>query len=185
MRRILLITLPIVLAVAAFWGANSLLQGPRYALYQIGGALKDGDAGVFLAYVDVPRIIASQGQAQAKPAENDQANLEDNLRRAVQGVLDVLVTSNPQAFNEQFALAMRQLRTEDLPSPWVIAWAANIQQSGDRALVVLADPNSGDRVRLGMLRQEGTWRVVHVDHRDVRMLLEKYGPGGGTGGVGQ
>jgi len=171
MRRIMTITLPIVLAVAAFWGTYGLLQSPRYALYQIGKALKDGDSAIFLAYVDVPRIIANQRPAAADARANE---AEENLRRAIQGVMDVVVGANPQAFHAQMAQIMSQLETDRLPSPFLIAYAASIQQNGDRALVVLSDPQSGDRLRLGMLRQNDQWRVVHVDQRDVRDLLRKY-----------
>jgi hypothetical protein len=38
------------------------------------------------------------------------------------------------------------------------------------------DPNSADRLRMGMQRhkQKGHWRIVEISAVDVKKLLEKY-----------
>lgn len=177
MKRFLLLALPIALAVAAFWGTFTLLNSPRYTLYQVTESLRDGDLATFLAYVDLPRILAEQAPAAIGKTADDKAQNQNNLRQALQGVLSSVVASNPQLVQGQFKQAMANLDAEQLPSPFIVAYAATVRQSGERALVVFADPERGDRVRMGMVRKDGVWRIMHVDKRDVQRLWVKYGSG--------
>ncbi len=177
MKRFFTIVLPLALAAAAFWGTYTLLHSPRYALYQVASSLRDGDAATFLAYVDLPRIMAEQTNLTMGKTAGDQAINQNNLRNALQGVLSTVVASNPRLVQEQFKQIMKSLDADQLPSPFVVAYAATVNQNGDRALVVFADPERGDRLRMGMMRQADVWRIVHVDKRDVQRLWAKYGTG--------
>lgn len=177
MKRFMLLVLPLALAVGAFWGTFTVLKSPRYALYQVASSLRDGDASTFLAYVDLPRIMAEQTNLTKGKTVNDQAVNQDNLRQALQGVLSTVVASNPQLVQDQFKQIMEGLDADQLPSPFVVAYVATVRQNGDRALVVFADQERGDRLRMGMMRQNDVWRIVHVDNRDVRRLWAKYGTG--------
>jgi hypothetical protein len=65
---------------------------------------------------------------------------------------------------------------ENIPSSWTILAAAKVTMNGEKALVEMHDPNSADRLRMGMQRhkQKGHWRIVEISAVDVKKLLEKY-----------
>ena len=173
MRRLLLILLLVALGGAGFGGTYVLLHSPHWSLYQIGKAIHNHDPGLFLAYVDVPRILDSQKDdiiALVMPNQ-EQGGQRDMVRQ----ILGAFMAPIIDQVRERVSRVVADRTRENLPSSLTLAAAANVTTNGDHALVVLSDPRGGDRLRLGMHRaKDGYWRVVQINAQDLRQLAGKH-----------
>lgn len=175
MRRWWVALLLLAVGGLAFWAAWGLLDGPRYALYQIGKAIHDRQPRLFLAYVDVERIARGQ-KDELLTAFTGQRSPEEQSR--IGQVVEALMGPITQELRRQVAARVADPDRENLPSSFSLVLAANVTQKDDVALVVLSEPSSGHRLRLGMARHPdaGHWQVVEINSQDLRRLLADFLP---------
>lgn len=173
MRRLLLILLLVALGGAGFGATYVFLRSPHWSLYQIGKAVHQHDPRLFLAYVDVPQILSSQKDdilALVMPNQ-DQSGQRDVVRQLLGAFMGPII----EQVRERVSRVIADPQRENLPSSWTLALAANVTTNGDYALVVLSDPRTSDRLRLGMQRaKDGYWRVVQINAQDLRQLAGKH-----------
>lgn len=173
-RRVWLWILLIVLASGAFWGTLHIMNSPRWALYQIGKAINEHDPRLFLAYVDVDTIVRGQQGAIVELVVPRDKNDQDT-RNMVRGLVDAFIKPLSDQVKIKIIKAIEDTERNDLPTSWTLAVAAQVVANEDYALVVLSDPESGRRLRLGMQRKnDGHWRVVNLDSRDLKLLVKEY-----------
>lgn len=172
MRRAAWIVLLLV-ACAAFGATWWALNSPQYALYKIGSAISDHQPRLFLAYVDIQRIVAGQQDELVGRFMKDSS---EDQRRSVGNLVTAFIGPITQQIKDQVARAVADPERQNIPSGWALVAAANVTRNGDVALVVLSDPQQGRRLRLGMERHpdDGHWQVVEVNSKDLARLLEKY-----------
>lgn len=172
MRRLLMWMVLAFLASAAFWATYNFLESPRYSLYQIGKAIYDREPRLFLAYVDVDGIIRGQKDDLVDAfMPREQGN--QDTRAAVKGLLGAMMQPLGEQARARVAQVVADPTRDNIPHSWTLMLAASIMRNGDYALVTLNNPVDGERLRLGMRRLEGTWKVVEVDPRDLRRLILK------------
>ena len=174
MKRLAPVALFVVLAAGGFWGAWYFLHSPYYSLYQIGKAIHEHKPRLFLAYVDLDRMIKDQKDdflAQLLPEQQDAES-----KQTVHKIISAFLPHIQSLARDRVAGIIADKDRQNLPTSWALLPAASVTTNNDSALVVLSDPESGKRARLGMERypEDGHWRVVQVDPRDLRKLLEDY-----------
>ncbi|MBI5521835.1 MAG: DUF2939 domain-containing protein [Desulfarculus sp.] len=173
MRRLLLILLLVALGGAGFGATYVFLRSPHWALYQIGKSIHQHDARLFLAYVDVSQILSSQKDdilALVLPNQ-DQGGQRDVVRQLLGAFMGPII----EQVRERVSRVIADPQRENLPSSWTLVLAANVTTNRDVALVVLSDPRTSDRLRLGMQRaKDGYWRVVQINAQDLRQLASKH-----------
>ena len=174
MRRWWLWVLLAFLASGTFYATHHFLNGPHWALYQIGKAIHDREPRLFLAHVDIERIL--QGQKEAivdMVAPKDKG--DDSTRNLVRGLVGAFMAPLSDQVAGQVVKAINDPKRENLPSSWTLVFAANVTRNGNYALVVLADPQKGQRLRMGMeKKKDGPWRIVAMDSNDLKRLAGKY-----------
>ncbi|MCB2187222.1 MAG: DUF2939 domain-containing protein [Deltaproteobacteria bacterium] len=177
MRRVVYwFVIPLCLAGVAFWLTYSLLHSPRWSLYQIGKAVHDRDSRLFLAYVDIEQILRGQDEEITKLILRDRA-AEDETRRTVKNLLNLFLGAIADQVRDRVAAWVDDPQRDNIPSSWTLVMGAEVDQKGDHALVVLTEPQSGDRLRVGMTRMpEGHWLITQVDAEDAKRLIRKYAP---------
>jgi hypothetical protein len=170
-----LIILFVALCAAAFGGSWAFFKSPYYSLYQIGKAVHDRNASLFLAYVDVEQVIASQ-ENNLVDQFVPKGRLSDETKEAIGGLLTAFRAPIVDIARDRIIRAVADPDRENIPSSWTILAAAKVTMNGEKALVEMHDPNSADRLRMGMQRhkQKGHWRIVEISAVDVKKLLEKY-----------
>ncbi|KIX11929.1 DUF2939 domain-containing protein [Dethiosulfatarculus sandiegensis] len=175
MRRTWLVILFVALCAAAFGGSWVFIKSPYYSLYQIGKAVHDRNAGLFLAYVDVEKVIVSQ-ENNLVDQFVPKGRLSDETKEAIGGLLTAFRAPIVDIAKDRIIRAVADPDRENIPSSWTILAAASVTMNGEVALVEMNDPNSPDRLRMGMRRheQKGYWQVVEVSAEDIKKLLEKY-----------
>ncbi len=177
-RNIILIVLVVLLAFGAglFW---RWVQGtPYYALYQIGAGLKNRDLNTFLTYVDVESILSQQASGSL-PSLLSSLNASGSLGK-IAGPLDgIKIQLTPEINKGLSNLVIQQLRdylenpkNPTLPSSFLLISRAHFKVKQDYALVTLAYKK--DQLRMGMRKQEGTWRVVELNPEDTQRLIKTY-----------
>ena len=169
----ILVTLAILVG-AAFWGTWTLLNSPHWALYQIGKAIHQHEPRLFLAYVDIDRILSSQKQAIIDELIPDRSKAEG--RKWASSLLAAFMGPVSDMVKDRVARLVADPKRENLPSSWALVVAAKVDRNGDYAMVVLADPEKKRRLRLGMRRDpsERLWKVVELDAGDLKSLLKEY-----------
>lgn len=174
MRRWWLWVILAFLASGAFYATHNFLNGPRWALYQIGKAIHDREPRLFLAHVDLPRVLHSQEDAIVDMvAPKDRR--DDNTRNLVRGLVGAFMAPLSDQVAAQVVKVINDPERENLPSSWTLVFAANVTRNGDYALVVFADPSKGQRLRMGMQkRKHGPWQIVDVNSNDLKRLAGKY-----------
>ncbi len=172
MRRWWPVLVLLVLVAAGFGTTWWFLKSPQYALYQIGKAIHDREPRLFLAYVDLERVMDSQKEELVRLILPHQ-NQED--RQAVSRVLGAVMGALQGQIRQRVARMVADPERNNIPSSWTLVAAAHVTRNGDYALVVLSDPQKGRRLRLGMHRdpEAGHWRVVEIDPRDLRRLVRE------------
>lgn len=173
MRRAWLWILLIVAAGLAFWGTQHLLASPRWALYQIGRAINNHDPRLFLAYVDVDSIVRGQKDTIVELVVPRERN-DERTRNLVKGLVGAFMGPLSDQLTVRIIKAVQDPQRDNLPSSFTLAVAASVLVNGDYALVVLSDPESRRRLRLGMKRASGHWRVVDLNSADLKRLAEEY-----------
>jgi DUF2939 family protein len=173
-RRVWLWILLIVLAGGAFWGTLHILDSPRWALYQIGTAINDHNPRLFLAYVDVDTIVRGQKDTIVELVVPRDKN-DQKTRNMVRGLVGAFMEPLSDQVKIKIIKAIEDTERNDLPTSWTLAVAAQVVTNQDYALVVLSDPESKRRLRLGMQRKnDGPWRVVNLNSRDLKLLVKEY-----------
>ena len=173
MKRGLALIILACVAGLGFWATWGFLHGPRWALYQIGKSIYEHQPRLFLAYVDIERIARGQKDELVRIFLPERSPEEQKQVGRILGALMGPVTS---LLKDKAARIIADPERDNLPSSWTLMAAARITRKDDYALVVLADPDSGRRLRLGMQRhpRQGHWQVVEVNPQDLRALLAEY-----------
>ena len=152
MRRGWGILIIAALAVAAFWGTWAFLRSPHYAIYQIGKAIYQRDAQLFLAYVDVDHILLNQSGDVAALLVPELK--EQNQKTMIKQMVGVIMGALKNQIKDRVAKAVADPKRENLPSSWTLLAGANITSKDHFALVVLSEPEKGRRLRMGMRRDQ-------------------------------
>jgi hypothetical protein len=173
MRRAWVWILLVFLAAGCFTAAWTFLRSPYWSLYQIGKAIHDHEPRLFLAYVDLDQIIQSQKDDFVDVFMPERSQEQ---RANVNRILGALMGAVSPLIKDQVVRMVADRERENLPTAWALPAAAAVTTNGDAALVVLSDPKEGRRLRMGMRRdpEEGHWRVVEIDPRDIKDLLGRY-----------
>ncbi len=173
MKRAWVLIVLVALAGIGFWATWGFLRGPHYALYQIGKSIHTHEPRLFMAYVDIERITRNQKDELVRVFLPDRSKQEqDNIGRIVEAFMGTITVQ----LRDKAAAIISDTNRENLPTSWALVAAANINRRDDYALVVLSDPQSGRRLRMGMQRhpQEGHWQVVELNSQDLKILLGQY-----------
>ncbi|MCF8041546.1 MAG: DUF2939 domain-containing protein [Desulfarculaceae bacterium] len=174
MRRWWLWVILAFLASGTFYATHNFLNGPRWALYQIGKAIHDREPRVFLAHVDIERILGGQKDTIVDMVA-PKGQRDDDTRNLVRGLVGAFMAPLSDQLAGQAVKAINDPERENLPSSWTLVFAANVTRNGNYALVVLADPSKGQRLRMGMeKRKNRPWQIVDIDSNDLKRLAKKY-----------
>lgn len=173
MRRLLALLVLLALAAGGFAATSWFLKGPRWALYQVGKAIHERNPALFVAYVDVGRILSGQKDDIVDLLLPDQNRAEQ--RDLLRGIITAFMGTLTEQVNQQVIRVISDPQRDNLPSSWTLAVAAKVDTNDDSALVTLADPQAGRSLRLGMRRvEDGRWRVVEVNSQDLRALINEH-----------
>lgn len=173
MKRAWVLIVLLLLAGIGFWATWGFLKGPHYALYQIGKSIHTHQPRLFLAYVDVERIARSQKGELVRMFMPDRSKEEhENVTRIVEAFMGPISAQ----LREKIAGVIADPNRDNIPTSWTLVAAAEVNRKEDFALVVLSDPRSGRRLRMGMQRhpKEGHWQVVELNSQDLKILLNEY-----------
>jgi hypothetical protein len=173
MKRAWLLIVLVALAGTGFWATWGFLRGPHYALYQIGKSIHTHQPRLFLAYVDVERIAKGQKEELIRVFMPDRSKDEhEKVGRIVEAFMGPIAAQ----LKEKAATMVADKNRDNIPTSWTLVAAANVNRKEDFALVVLSDPQSGRRLRMGMQRHstEGHWQVVELNSQDLKILLTEY-----------
>jgi len=173
MKRTWFLIVLVLLAGVGFWATWSFMRGPHYALYQIGKSIHDREPRLFMAYVDVERITRGQKEELVRVFLSDRSKEEqDNVGRIVEAFMGPITAQ----LRDKAARIIADPNRDNLPTSWALVAGANVNRKDDYALVVLSDPQSGRRMRMGMQRhpKEGHWQVVELNAQDLKILLTEY-----------
>jgi hypothetical protein len=174
MRRWWLWILLAFLATGAFYLTHSFLDGPRWALYQIGKAIHDREPRLFLAHVDIESILQGQKETIVDLVA-PKGKKDDDTRNLVRGLVGAFMAPLSDQLAAQVVKAINDPNRQNLPSSWTLVFASNVTRNGNYALVVFSEPEKGRRLRLGMEKvQNGPWRVVDIDPNDLKRLAKDY-----------
>ena len=177
-RNIILIALIILIAFGAGLGWRWVQGTPYYALYQIGAGLKNRDLNTFLTYVDVESIL-SQQVSGSLPSLLSSLNASGSLGKIAGPLGGIKVQLTPEINKGLSNVVIQQLRdylenpkNPTLPSSFLLISRAHFKVKQDYALVTLTYKK--DQLRMGMRKQEGTWRVVELSPEDTQRLIKTY-----------
>jgi hypothetical protein len=176
-RTIIIAVIIIGLAFTAGLGWRWVQGTPYYALYQIGKGLKNRDLNTVLAYVDlesvlnqqvsgpVSRLLSSMASSSLGKITGPGAEIKIQLSPGLtKGLSNIVV--------EQFKAYLENPRNPTLPSSFVLLGLADFKIKEDAALVTLQ--HEKERLRMGMRKQEGFWRVVELNQEDMERLIKTY-----------
>ena len=173
MRRLLPWLLLACLAAGGFLATQYLLKSPYWSLYQIGKAIHQRASRLFLAYVDLGKIIGGQKEAIVEmifPAQEKQ-----DQRDVVRQILTAFMAPITEQVRDRVARVVEDPERNNLPSSWAVLAAASVTSQGDSAQVALKDPTQDRQLRLVMKRDgDGFWRVVEINPQDLKPLVEQY-----------
>ncbi len=173
MRRVWIMLILAALAAGGFAGTHWFLQSPRWTLYQIGKAIHERNAPLFIAYVDVGRILGGQKDDIVDLILPDRERTEQ--RDFLKGLITAFMGTLTDQVNQQIIRVINDPQRDNLPSSWTLALMAQVSVNGDNALALLADPREGRRLRLGLRRdEERRWRVVEINPQDLKVLAQAY-----------
>lgn len=173
MKRTWFLIVLVLLAGVGFWATWHFMRGPHYALYQIGKSIHNHEPRLFLAYVDIDRIARGQKEELVRVFLPDRSKDEqDTVGRIVEAFMGPITAQ----LKDKAARMISDPNRENLPTSWALVAAANVTRKDDYALVVLSDPQSGRRMRMGMQRhpKEGHWQVVELNSQDLKVLIDEY-----------
>ncbi|BEQ14907.1 DUF2939 domain-containing protein [Desulfoferula mesophila] len=174
MRRWWLWILLAFLATGAFYLTHSFLDGPRWALYQIGKAIHDREPHLFLAHVDIENILQGQKETIVDLVA-PKGQKDDDTRNLVRGLVGAFMAPLSDQMAAQVVKAINDPNRKNLPSSWTLVFASSVTRNGNYALVVFSEPEKGRRLRLGMEKvQNGPWRVVDIDPNDLKRLAKDF-----------
>lgn len=174
MRRWLFYGVFIVLLTLSFGAVSYILNSPYRALYEIGKAIHERDGQLFLAYVDVPRILHNQRDdivAILLPESG-----QDEKRAALSQVMGVLVGAMGQQISQQVARIVEDPQRDNIPSSWMLVLASTVTRDGFQAHVLLEESGEqGRKLRFTMTSDaDEVWRITSFNTEDLRRLAEEY-----------
>ncbi len=175
----------LVAAVAAGYAYWRWLNSPRYALQQMVVALKTRNLDRLLFYLDLPSIAthlsreAAEDLAQVLPGSPE----PDAVERFGRRVLEKLARAIPAKAVEALTPILKsgvEKYLQNLSTAQILGLAAavstaRIEQRGERATVIFADPKSGERFRFEMVRDptDGVWRIAALRYEDLKRFLKQ------------
>ena len=175
MRRAFYVILIIALAGAGFGGTWWALRSPQFALYQIGKSIHHHDAPLFLAYVDIDRILRTQKDELVSlvlPKEKVK-----NANRVVSNILAALLPQVSQMVKDRVVQIISNPERDNLPNSYVLVLAAQVSTENGTAEVLLQDTQHPEE-KLRFLMQphplDGHWQVVHLNPEDLKNLFNKH-----------
>lgn len=173
MRRLLPWLLLACLAVGGFLATQYFLKSPYWSLYQIGKSIHERDSKLFLAYVDLGKVISSQKDAIVEMIFPAQDKREQ--RDVVRQILTAFMAPITEQVRDRVVRVVEDKERDNLPSAWTLLAVASVTTGGDSAQVTLKDPTRDRQLRLTMKREgEGYWRVVEINPQDLKPLVEQY-----------
>ncbi|MFZ5585071.1 MAG: DUF2939 domain-containing protein [Thermodesulfobacteriota bacterium] len=173
MRRLLPWLFLVCLAAGGFLATQYFLKSPYWSLYQIGKAIHERDSRLFLAYVDLDKIIGGQKDAIVEMIFPAQDKREQ--RDVVRQVLTAFMAPITEQVRDRVARVVEDPERDNLPSSWTLLAVATVASDGDSAQVVLKDPTRDRQLRLVMKREaDGFWRVVEINPQDLKPLVEQH-----------
>ncbi|KMY66090.1 hypothetical protein AAU61_19270 [Desulfocarbo indianensis] len=173
MKRAVALLVLLALAGVGFWATWNFLRGPHWALYQIGKAIHERNPRLFIAYVDVGRIARGQKEELVKVFLSDRPQEEQaQVGRIVEAFMGPITAQ----LTDKAVRMVADPNRENLPTSWALVAASQVTRREDFALILLSDPQSGRRLRMGMQRhpQDGHWQVVELNTQDLKILLSEY-----------
>jgi hypothetical protein len=172
-RRLLPWLFLVCLAAGGFLATQHFLKSPYWSLYQIGKAIHERDSRLFLAYVDLGKIIGGQKDAIVEMIFPAQDKREQ--RDVVRQVLTAFMAPITEQVRDRVARVVEDPARDNLPSAWTLLAVATVASDGDSAQVVLKDPTRDRQLRLVMKREaDGFWRVVEINPQDLKPLVEQH-----------
>ena len=170
-----------VIIIGLAFGAGLLwrwVQGtPYYALYQIGAGLKNRDLNTFLIYVDVDSILNKQLSETISKLLSSLTS--ENVDKITGPLGEIKIKITPEGNKDLSHLAVRQLQeyldnknNPTLTSSFALLVLAKFTVKKDYALVILKKDQ--DRLRMGMKKQEGLWRVTELNPEDTQKIIRTY-----------
>lgn len=172
MRRSSLLIFLLVLALAGFGGTYWFLKSPYYSLYQIGKAIHDHDAPLFLAYVDINEIVRSQKGDFVEIFVPQKVAKDAN--EVVNTLLTAMMPQVTKIVQAKVVQVIRDPQRNNLPSSYVLLLGAEVQQQDPMAEVLLQDPQKPDKKLRFSMRphpEQGHWQVVHINPQDLKSLM--------------
>ena len=174
-RKVFIIILVVILAFGAGLGWRWVQGTPYYALYQIGAGLKNRDLNTFLTYVDVESILSQQVSGSLSSLLSS-LNGSGSVGKIAGPLGGIKIQLTPEINKSLSHVIIQQLRdylenpkNSTLPSSFLLISRAHFKVKQDYALVTLAYKK--DQLRMGMRKQEGTWRVVELNPEDTQRLI--------------
>lgn len=172
-RKTALALLLVLLVGAGFGGTWWFLHSPHGSLYQIGKAIHDRDAGLFLTYVDVGRILAGSKDELLEAVLPDQ--VKQDQRNVLKQLLGAFMAPLTDQLKQRVVRLVSDKERDNIPTSWTLVWAAKVSRNGDMALATLEDLSEDRRMRIGLQQgDDGYWRVVEVNAQDLKELLADY-----------
>ncbi|MBI5585218.1 MAG: DUF2939 domain-containing protein [Deltaproteobacteria bacterium] len=177
-RKTVLIALLIILAFALGLGWRWVQGTPRYALYQIGAALKNRDVARLLMHVDLDSILKQQVAESVSNLLKSTAS-DHPLGKWLGAIGEFKITLAPGAQSGLSALVRRELEAyltdpghPTLPSSFLLLSLAEFHTRGDVSLITLKYEQ--DQLRLALKKTDGLWRVVELNPEDTQRLIKTY-----------
>jgi hypothetical protein len=177
-KNTIIITLVVCLAFGAGLSWRWVQGTPYYALYQIGAGLKNRDLNRVLTYVDLESVLSQQISG---PISNILSSLTaaGPLGKIAGPLGGIKIQLTPEINKGLSDLVVRYLReylenqkNATLPSSFLLLSLAHFKVKQDYALVTLK--HDQDQLRMGMKKQEGTWRVIELNPEDTQRLIKTY-----------
>jgi hypothetical protein len=168
----------VILAFGLGLGWRWVQGSPRYALYQIGAALKNRDVDRFVLYVDLDSILNKQVAGSVSALLK--ATAADHPVGKWLGLLgEFKITLDPGAQSGLGALVRRELEAylrdpahPTLPSSFLLLSIAEFHTRGDVSLVTLKYEQ--ERLRMAMKKTDGLWRIIELNPEDTQQLIKTY-----------
>ncbi len=177
-RNIILIVLAVFIAFGAGLSWRWVQGTPYYALYQIGAGLKNRDINTFLTYVDVESILSQQVSGSLTSLLSS-LNESSSVGKIAGPLGGIKIELTPEINKGLSNVVIQQLRdylenpkNPALPSSFFLLYLAHFKVKQDYALVTLTYEK--DQLRMGLRKQEGTWRVVELNPEDTQRLIKTY-----------
>ncbi|MCL6622366.1 MAG: DUF2939 domain-containing protein [Syntrophobacterales bacterium] len=181
----LAVLVAVLAAVAGGYGYWRWLNSPRYALQQMVIALKTRDLDRLLFYLDLPSIVSHLGReaaedlAQVLPGSPEPDAVERFGRRVLEKLARAIPPKAVEGLIPLIKTGMEKY-LHNLSNAQILGLAAavstaRIEQRGERATVIFADPKTQEQFRFEMVRDpaDGVWRIAALPYEDLKRLVKQ------------